>query len=69
MNNNIYDEITLIRDEIEDIISFHDDFFTKLNNDIKIDDKIIEEDKFILIKDEEVAIEKDLSNLLSVIVD
>ena len=69
MNNNIYDEITLIRDEIEDIISFHDDFFTKLNNDIKIDDKILEEDKFILIKDEEVAIEKDLSNLLSVIVD
>lgn len=69
MNNNIYDEITLIRDEIEDIISFHDDFFTKLNNDIKFDDKIIEEDKFILIKDEEVAIEKDLSNLLSVIVD
>lgn len=69
MNNNIYDEITLIRDEIEDIISFHDDFFTKLNNDIKIDDKIIEEDKFDLVKDEEVSIEKDLSNLLSVIVD
>lgn len=65
MNDNVYSEIKEFQNEIKKIITFHDNLNKKLKISALIDGKIIEEDKFNWLKNEEVTCDKDLSSLLS----
>ncbi len=65
MNDNVYSEIKEFQNKIKKIITFHDNFNEKLKISALIDGKIIEEDKFNWLKNEEVTCDKDLSSLLS----
>lgn len=65
MNDNVYSEIKEFQNKIKKIITFHDNLNEKLKISALIDGKIIEEDKFNWLKNEEVTCDKDLSSLLS----
>ena len=65
MNDNVYSEIKEFQNKIKKIITFHDNFNEKLKISALIDGKIIEEDKFNWLKNEEVTCDKDVSSLLS----
>lgn len=65
MNDNVYSEIKEFQNKIKKVMTFHDNFNKKLKISALIDGKIIEEDKFNCLKNEEVTCDKDLSSLLS----
>lgn len=65
MNDNVYSEIKEFQNKIKKIITFHDNLNEKLKISALIDGKIIEEEKFNWLKNEEVTCDKDLSSLLS----
>lgn len=65
MNDSVYSEIKEFQNEVKKIITFHDNLNEKLKISALIDGKIIEEDKFNWLKNEEVTCDKDLSSLLS----